>query len=164
MDAMLWSFAALRSAAAEKPKPNVERLREFRDSALPSVEQQLFSTAPVYKSLDSVLLADSLAEMQDALGKDNPDVQKVLQGKSPADAAKDLITNTKLDDGYRRVQVKVNRSGVTAMVSPPTRISPSHVPTPAKREASSGSHSGLRRSFWPARISVLALMARSALA
>jgi hypothetical protein len=92
-------------AAAEKPKPNADRLREFRDSALPSVEQQLFSTAPVYKSLDTALLADSLAEMQDALGKDNPDVQKVLNGKTPADAAKEIIAGTKLDDVAVRKQL-----------------------------------------------------------
>jgi Peptidase S46 len=92
-------------AAAENPKPNQDRLREFRDSALPSLEQQLFSTEPIYKNLDTVLLADSLSEMQQSLGKDNPDVQKVLRGKSPADAAKDLIGNTKLDDVAVRKQL-----------------------------------------------------------
>jgi hypothetical protein len=92
-------------AAAEKPKPNQERMREFRDSNLPSFEQQLFSTEPIYKNLEAALLTDSLSEMQDALGKDNADVQKVLQGKSPADAAKDLITSTKLDDVAVRKQL-----------------------------------------------------------
>jgi hypothetical protein len=92
-------------AAAEKPKPNPERMREFRDSNLASLEQQLFSTEPVYKSLDTVLLADSLSDMQEALGKDSPDVQRVLQGKTPADAAKDLIANTKLDDVAVRKQL-----------------------------------------------------------
>jgi hypothetical protein len=93
-------------AAEEKPKPNGDRLREFRDSALPSLEQQLFSTAPVYKSLETVLLADSLAEMQDALGKDNSDVQKVLEWQElPADAAKDIIAGTKLDDVAVRKQL-----------------------------------------------------------
>jgi hypothetical protein len=95
----------LARAAEEKPKPNQERMREFRDSALPSVEQQLFSTEPIYKNMDLVLLTDSLSEMQDALGKDNPDVQKVLQGKTPANAAKDMITNTKLDDVAVRKQL-----------------------------------------------------------
>ena len=92
-------------AAAEKPKPNSERMREFRDSNLPSVEQQLFSPEPVYKNLETVLLADSLSEMQDALGKDNPDVQKVLQGKTAAEAAKDMIANTKLDNVAVRKQL-----------------------------------------------------------
>ena len=91
--------------AAEKPKPNQERMREFRDSNLPSFEQQMFSTEPIYKSLELAQLTDSLSEMQDALGNDNPDMQKVLQGKTPADAAKDLIANTKLDDVAVRKQL-----------------------------------------------------------
>jgi hypothetical protein len=92
-------------AAEEKPKTNADRLREFRDSALPSLEQQLFSVAPVYKSLDTLQLADSLAEMQETLGKDNPDVQKVLNGKTPADAAKEIIAGTKLEDVAVRKQL-----------------------------------------------------------
>jgi len=92
-------------AAEEKPKPNQDRLREFRDSALPSLEQQLFSTEPMYKNLETVLLTDSLSEMQDALGKDNADVRKVLQGKTPADAAKDMVANTKLEDVAVRKQL-----------------------------------------------------------
>lgn len=92
-------------AAEERPKANPDRLREFRDSALPSLEQQLFSTEPIYKNLETILLADALSEMQDALGKDNADVQKVLQGKTPAEAAKDFIANTKLDDVAVRKQL-----------------------------------------------------------
>ena len=106
-------------AAAEKPKPNQDRLREFRDSALPSLEQQLFSTEPLYKNLETVLLTDSLSEMQQDLGKDNPDVQKVLQGKSPADAAKDLIGNTKLDDvAVRRQLYEGGQAAIDASTDP----------------------------------------------
>jgi hypothetical protein len=89
----------------EKTKPNAERLREYRDSNLPSLEQQLFSTAPVYKSLDTVILTDGLAQMQEALGQDNPDVQKILNGKSPQEAAQYLIQNTRLDDVAVRKQL-----------------------------------------------------------
>jgi hypothetical protein len=92
-------------AAEERPKPNSERMREFRDSALPSLEQELFSTAPVYKNLNEVLLADSLADMQDALGSDNPDLKHVLNGRSPAEAAKDIIAGTKLDEVAVRKQL-----------------------------------------------------------
>jgi len=92
-------------AAEERPKPNPERFREFRDSALPSLEQQLFSTEPIYKNLEIVLLTDALTEMQQSLGNENSDVQKVLQGQSPAEAAKQLITNTKLDDVAVRKQL-----------------------------------------------------------
>ncbi len=92
-------------AAAEKPKANQDRMREFRDSALPSLEQQLFSAEPIYKNLETLDLAASLGEMQDALGKDNPDVQNFLQGRSTADAAKELVANTKLDDVAVRKQL-----------------------------------------------------------
>ena len=92
-------------AATEKTLPNQDRLREFRDSALPSLEQQLFSTEPIYKNLEIADLTQSLTEMEEALLKDNPDVQKVLQGKTPSDAARDLINNTKLDDVSVRKQL-----------------------------------------------------------
>jgi len=91
--------------AEEKSKPNEKRLREYRDSALPSLEQELFSTAPIYKSLDTVTLTDSLTQMQEALGADNPVVEQVLHGLSPADTAKALIDGTKLDDAAFRKQL-----------------------------------------------------------
>src|SRR5215472_8700752 len=96
-------------AASEKTLPNQDRLREFRDSALPSLEQQLFSTEPVYKNLEIADLTQSLTEMEEALSKDNPDVQKLLQGKTPSDAARDLINNTKLDDVSVRKQLYEGR-------------------------------------------------------
>jgi hypothetical protein len=116
----LTQFArVLVRAAVEKPKPNSERMREFRDSALPSLEQQLFSTEPIYKNLETVLLGNSLSEMQEALGKDNPDVQKVLQGKTPADAAKDMIAGTKLDDvGVRKQLYEGGQAAVDASTDP----------------------------------------------
>lgn len=92
-------------ATEEKTKPSDVRLREYRDSALSSLEQELFSTAPIYKSLETLTLADSLAQMRDALGADNPDVQKALNGKSPEEAAKDLIANSKLDEVAVRKQL-----------------------------------------------------------
>ncbi len=92
-------------AAGEKQKPSSQRIRGFQDSALPTLQQRLFSTAPIYKPLEQVLLAESLAEMQDVLGAENPDVKKALAGKSPDDRAKELIDGTKLDDVAVRKQL-----------------------------------------------------------
>jgi hypothetical protein len=91
--------------AEEKTKPNGERLREYRDSALPSLEPQLFSSAPIYKSLETVLLAENIQEAEDALGANDPAVQKMLAGKTPEKAAKDLIDGTKLEDVSARKQL-----------------------------------------------------------
>ena len=95
---------ALVRSAAERAKPNGERLREYRDSALPSLEQGLFSTAPIYKSLDKALLADSLAEAMQKM-PDSAILKRVLNGKSPAEVAAHLIDNTKLDDVAVRKQL-----------------------------------------------------------
>jgi hypothetical protein len=88
--------------AEEKQKPNGERLREYRQSALPSLEDELFSSAPIYKSLEEVQLADSLAAMQAAL-PDEPIVKQILASRSAEQAAKELIAGTRLDDvAFRR--------------------------------------------------------------
>ena len=62
-------------AAEQKQKPSNERIRGYQDSALPTLEQKLFSTAPVYKGLEKVLLAESLTEMQDVLGANDETVK-----------------------------------------------------------------------------------------
>ena len=103
----------------EKTKPSADRLREYRDSALQSLEQSLFSTAPIYKSLDVVTFADSLTQMRDALGADNSVVQRVLQGRTAEEAAKDLISNTKLDDvSFRKQLYEGGPSAVQASSDP----------------------------------------------
>lgn len=101
----LASFARiLVRAAEERPKPNGDRLREYRDSALPSLEQDLFSSAPIYKALERTELADSLAEMKEKM-PDNAVVNRLLAGKTPADLAQYLIDNTKLEDVAVRKQL-----------------------------------------------------------
>jgi hypothetical protein len=91
-------------AAVEKPKPNGQRLREYRESALPSLEQQLFSTAPVYKDLQAAILTESLSELQRHLGSD-PVVAQVLKGQTPAEVAKAVVEGTTLDDVSVRQQL-----------------------------------------------------------
>ncbi len=100
-------------AAAEKQKPNNERLRGFGDAALPGLEQRLFSTAPIYKSLEEVVLTESLTEAQEQLGANSDAIKKILGGKSPADRAKELIQGTKLDDVAVRKQLY--EGGATAV-------------------------------------------------
>ncbi len=106
-------------AAEEKPKPNGDRLREYRDSALPSLEQKLFSTAPIYKSLGTATLALALTQMREALGPEDPAVQASLNGKSPEEAAKVLIGGTKLDDVALRKQLyEGGKAAVDASTDP----------------------------------------------
>jgi hypothetical protein len=106
-------------AAEEKNKPDSERLREYRDSELPALEDHLFSTGPIYKSLEMVVLADSLKAMQENLGAENPVVVKVLQGKTPDEVAKSAITGTQLDDAAFRKQLYQGGASAVAQSTDP---------------------------------------------
>jgi Peptidase S46 len=118
VDLAIYARTLIR-AAEEKPKPNGARLREYRDSALPSVEQELFSTAPIYKSLETAILALALTQMREALGPEDPAVKASLNGKSPEEAAKALIGGTKLDDVAVRKQLYAGgKAAVDASTDP----------------------------------------------
>ncbi len=116
------SFALARvllRAAAEKPKPNGERLREFGDAGLPSLEQQLFSEKPIYEDLEIILLADALQSYAEQFGATDPLVVKVLAGKSPRARASDLIKNTKVRDvAFRKKLYEGGQPAVDAANDP----------------------------------------------
>jgi hypothetical protein len=82
--------------ADESAKPNADRLREYRESNLESLEFELFSAAPIYDDLETTLLADSLSMFAEMKGYTDPLVQKVLAGQSPRERAAQLVTGTKL--------------------------------------------------------------------
>ncbi len=86
----------------ELAKPNEQRLREFRDSNLDSLKQDLFSEAPVYDGLDSVMLAQAFLEMRHTLGAEHPLVKQILAGRSPAEAAEAFLRGTKLQSAAER--------------------------------------------------------------
>jgi hypothetical protein len=83
--------------AAEKAKPNTDRLEEYRESALKSLELTLFSEAPIYPEYEEAKLADSLARWQRVMAGD-PLIERVLHGRSPQEAARDFVRGSKLAD------------------------------------------------------------------
>jgi hypothetical protein len=98
-DSTLFAYAKnLVRAAAELPKPNEKRYREFTEGALPQLKQRLFSTAPIYEELEIAEMTFELTKMREALTADDPFVRLVLGKKSPAELAKELIQSTKLKD------------------------------------------------------------------
>ena len=105
-------------AAHEKAKPNDQRLRGFTDSALPTQEQRVFSTTPVYKDLEKAMLADSLADMQEQQ-PNHPVLVKALAGKSPKERAVELIDGSKLDDpAFRKQLYEGGEAAVEASTDP----------------------------------------------
>ena len=94
-----FSYArTLVRGASERSKPDGERLPEFAASKLPEVEQELFSSAPVYPDFEQVKFSWSLTKMREQLGADDAFVQQVLGKRSPDQLAADLIGRTKLGD------------------------------------------------------------------
>jgi hypothetical protein len=110
----LFGFArTLMRAGEERPKPNGERLREYRDSNLESLKDAILSNEPVYDDFEIVRLANSLTFLANQLGADNEIVKKVLAGKSPEQRAADLVQGTKLKDA--EVRKKLWEGGKSAV-------------------------------------------------
>ena len=110
----LFSLArTLVRLADEREKPNGERLPEYTDARRASLELDLFSPAPVYKEFEQARMADALAFMRDELGATHALVQKVLQGKTPAERAAELAGGTRLYDvDYRKQLAAGGRAAI----------------------------------------------------
>ncbi|HSD18620.1 MAG TPA: S46 family peptidase [Anaeromyxobacter sp.] len=91
--------------AAERGKPNPDRLREYRESNLPALTQELFSEAPIYPEFERLLLGHSLSKIRERLGPDHPAVKKLLGKESPEEVAKRVVETTKLRDVAARKQL-----------------------------------------------------------
>jgi hypothetical protein len=147
--------------ADETTKPNAERLREYRESNLESLKQELFSEAPIYEDLETVKLGDSLGMYLEWVGlqarqerdrsRGAPGQQartfkvdqngngawkllnEVLGGKSPRERAAQLIAGTKLKDvEYRKKLFEGGRSAIEASDDPLIRLA--RLVDPASRE------------------------------
>jgi hypothetical protein len=113
--------AALR-LAVEKGKPDSERLREYTTPAIPAVEQDLFSPAPISDAMEEVKLAVLLGEMKARLGADHPVMREILAGRSEAETAKAAIAGSKIKDIEFRKQMAASATAATASDDPMMRI------------------------------------------
>lgn len=120
----LYSFAeSLVLLAEEDQKPNEQRLREFRESNRDSFLQDLLSPAPIYADLEVRKLADELARLVEARGGDDELVQKVLDGKSPAERAAELVEKTELESvEKRKALVEGGSEAIAASEDPMIRL------------------------------------------
>lgn len=88
--------------AEEKTRPDGERLREYVDSGLPSLEQQMYSPAPITDSMEIAALTDYFRFIRKELGATDPIVKALLGGSSPAEAARAYVGASKLKDVAER--------------------------------------------------------------
>jgi len=109
----------LLRGAAERDKPNADRLREYTDAALPRLEQQLAAPTPLYPDLEELTLSYSLERMREWLGPDDPVVRRLLATESPDSLARKVVTGSKLGDPDERARLwKGGTPAITASHDP----------------------------------------------
>ena len=116
----LFGYARLLvRGAAERAKPNTERLREFTDAALPRIEQRLKADVPVYPELENLTFSFSLERMREWLGPDHEAVRLLLSKESPDTLAARVIGGSKLNDPALRLQLwSGGQAGIDASTDP----------------------------------------------
>ena len=102
-DSQLATFAVqIVTYVAEVKKPDGERLEGYHDSQLDSLRHRLFSTAPIYPEMEIARMTSALESAQKELGPDDAWVKAVLNGRTPREAATQVISGTKLTDAAVR--------------------------------------------------------------
>lgn len=116
---LFWFAKNIVRSGVELQKPNEKRFREFNDSKLPQLKQELFSEAPIYEEFEIAKLTHGLTKMREDLKVDHPFVKKVLGLKSPADLAKELVKGTRLKDPkYRKELFEGGQKAIDASKDP----------------------------------------------
>jgi hypothetical protein len=116
---LLGTARTLVRAAAERKKPNGERLPEYTDQGLISVEQRVTAPIPVYSDYEEVSLAYGFSLMRRSLGTDDPLVKKFLGTESPEALAHRLVSGTKLGDpAVRKALFEGGEAAIDASTDP----------------------------------------------
>ncbi len=110
-------------AAAERTKPNDERLREYTDSALPQLQQRALANVPLYPEREKLTLSFGLLRMREYLGPDYPLVNNLMKEISPEALAESLVADSKLGDPAVRKQLwEGGAAAIAASKDPMVRI------------------------------------------
>ncbi|MFZ4121282.1 MAG: S46 family peptidase [Caulobacterales bacterium] len=89
-------------AAADRQKPDGERLRPYTEARLAATQGALVAPFAVEPELEEILLSFWLEKMREYLTADHPLVRDVLGRESPEALAHQLVTGTRLADPAAR--------------------------------------------------------------
>ena len=95
-----WARDIVRGAA-EREKPDAERLARYTQARLPGVEQGLRAQRPVTPAFEELHLAFWLSKMREYLTVDDPAVRRILGAESPEGLAARLSQSRLSDPAYR---------------------------------------------------------------
>ncbi len=123
---LLGDAVTLVRAAAERTKPNRDRLPGYTDQALVNVQQQLTAAVPIYKDLEEQELTLAFTVIRRDLGTDDAFARKMLGKDSPAQLAHKLVSGTHLEDAKVREELyKGGQSAIDASTDPMIRFAAS---------------------------------------
>jgi hypothetical protein len=105
-------------AAAERPKPNAQRLPEFSDARLRTLQLQLFSTAPISTDFERARLTWTFTKFRQNLTADDPFVREVLGQRSPEELAALIATSKLTDPAYRKTLWDGGQAAIDASTDP----------------------------------------------
>ncbi len=112
----------LTRLSTELSKPDAERLEEYQSAGLESLYQQLYSTAPVYPEVEVVKLAESLSFLRDRLSPNHSIVKRLLDGKTPEQVAREVVSGTQLGDPEFRKQLGADNAAAAKNSDDPMMV------------------------------------------
>jgi hypothetical protein len=112
--ALLGYAEALNRSGVERARPDEQRLKEFREAALPRLKQEVLSEAPIYEELEIRNLAFGLDKLREDLSPDHPLVRALLGKESPDELAARVVRGTRLRDPAERKRLWEGGPGAIA--------------------------------------------------
>jgi hypothetical protein len=98
--------------AVETKKPNGERLREYSDAGLSSLEQAMYSPAPMHPELEVEALTEYFTFLGRELGPGSAPLAAILNGRSPRDAAQAYVSASLLSDVAERKRLAASPEAI----------------------------------------------------
>jgi len=122
-DSALYFYArSLVRAAAERAKPNSERLPEYADARLPLLEKNLLDVEPVDSALEQMKLQFWLTKLREILTVDSLETQIFLGKESPQNLARRLAASKLGDPAVRKALWDGGLTAVQASDDPMIRF------------------------------------------
>jgi hypothetical protein len=112
-----WARDIVRGAA-ERTKPDAERMRRFTDARLANVAQSINANRPVTPEFEEVHLAFWLSQLRAQLAANDPVVRRVLGDEAPEALAQLLSRSRLADPAYRRQLWEGGAAAVAASDDP----------------------------------------------
>jgi hypothetical protein len=116
---LLQLAAGLVRVATEAGKPDSARLPQYRGAGLENIKRQIVAPNPIDTAYERLAIAAQLRAAQGELPANDPFLKIALNGKTPEQAAADLVRNTRITDPAVRQQlVQGGLPAITASTDP----------------------------------------------